>query len=170
MARRLDTSAAGMISEARQSAGISQAVLARRARTSQSRVSSYEAGLVQPLARTLHRLLAVCGPHRPSEALAEKRELILDACQKRGATRVEVFGSIARGEDDVESDVDLLVHFPPGTRRVPSSNGKDCSFLLGLLGLEVEIEGILGVKVDLATPALLRPHVLASATAEAVPL
>ncbi len=159
-----------MISKARQSAGISQSVLARRAHTSQSRVSSYEAGLVQPSARTLNRLLAACRPHKPSETLAEKRALVLDACRKRGVTHVEVFGSIARGEDDGESDLDLLVHFPPGTRRVPSSNGKDCSLLLGILGLEMELEGILGVKVDLATPALLPPNVLAAASVEAIPL
>jgi len=51
----------------------------------------------------------------PSMAqLARRRADILAAAARRGATNVRVFGSVARGEVDVASDVDFLVDFEPG--------------------------------------------------------
>jgi predicted nucleotidyltransferase len=48
------------------------------------------------------------------ELLKEKREAILCTCAKNGARNVRVFGSVARGEADEQSDIDLLVEFDPG--------------------------------------------------------
>ncbi|TMC82834.1 MAG: nucleotidyltransferase, partial [Chloroflexi bacterium] len=48
------------------------------------------------------------------ELLQEKREDILRIAIKRGASNVRIFGSIARGEADAESDIDLLVDLEPG--------------------------------------------------------
>ena len=48
------------------------------------------------------------------QRLREKREEILRLCARYGATDVRVFGSVARGEADVASDVDLIVRFEPG--------------------------------------------------------
>ncbi len=49
-----------------------------------------------------------------NELLQEKREDILRIATKRGASNVRVFGSVARGEADSKSDIDLLVDLEPG--------------------------------------------------------
>lgn len=72
---------------------------------------------------------------------------------------MRVFGSVARGEDTVESDVDVLVD---------ASVLKDG--VIGLIRLRRELEELLGANVDLTTPQLLAPEVAASALAEAIPL
>ena len=50
---------------------------------------------------------------RPSERLAEHRGEVLDLLERFGATNIQVFGSVARGEDTVDSDLDILLDFPP---------------------------------------------------------
>jgi predicted nucleotidyltransferase len=57
---------------------------------------------------------------------------------------VRVFGSIARGEDELSSDIDLLVDFPPGTS------------LLTVIGLEQALRDLLGVAVDVGPADALR--------------
>ncbi len=54
---------------------------------------------------------------------------------------MRVFGSVARGEDRPDSDVDLLADFPPGLS------------LFGLSRLEADREAILGARVDLIPAA-----------------
>jgi uncharacterized protein len=48
------------------------------------------------------------------QSLREKREDILQVAAKHGAGRVRIFGSVARGEADEASDLDLLVEMEPG--------------------------------------------------------
>jgi len=48
------------------------------------------------------------------ELLQEKREDILRIAGRRGASNVRIFGSVARGEADSKSDIDLLVDIEPG--------------------------------------------------------
>ncbi len=48
------------------------------------------------------------------ETLHAKREAINAACRQYGARRIRVFGSVARGEERPDSDIDFLVEFPPG--------------------------------------------------------
>ena len=50
----------------------------------------------------------------PNELLHEKRDDILRVASKRGAYNIRVFGSVARGEADSKSDIDLLVDLEPG--------------------------------------------------------
>jgi predicted nucleotidyltransferase len=92
---------------------------------------------------------------RPSIALASQRDLVLALAAARGADRVRVFGSVARDVDHEGSDIDLLVDVPPGTS------------LLHLVGLQMEIEEALGVKVDLCTESELHPDLKARVLAEA---
>ena len=51
---------------------------------------------------------------RRYDSLVSKREQILAIAARYGARNVRVFGSVVRGEDGPESDVDLLVEFEPG--------------------------------------------------------
>ena len=92
---------------------------------------------------------------RPSQALASKRSAILALAAALGASRVRVFGSVARGSDREGSDLDLLVDLPAGTS------------LLHIVGLQLDIEDALGVKVDLCTERELHPDLKQRILAEA---
>ena len=48
------------------------------------------------------------------ELLKDKREDILRIAAKHGARDVRIFGSVARGEADEKSDIDVLVEMEPG--------------------------------------------------------
>jgi predicted nucleotidyltransferase len=62
---------------------------------------------------------AQCFDHRPTvfmHALIERhREQLLSLARRRGVTNVRVFGSMVRGGERADSDVDLLVTLAPGT-------------------------------------------------------
>jgi uncharacterized protein len=80
---------------------------------------------------------------RPSEILPRHRDTIRRLVLQAGMANPRVFGSVLRGEDSDESDLDILVDPAPRTS------------LLDLAGLEIEIEQRTGVKVDLLTPGCL---------------
>jgi predicted nucleotidyltransferase len=82
---------------------------------------------------------------RPSIALATQREHVLAIAIAHGARNVRVFGSVVTGLDHEGSDLDLLVDMPRGTS------------LLGVVGLQLDIQDALGVKVDLCTERELHP-------------
>ncbi len=86
------------------------------------------------------RILRAAKP-RPSVALASHRDQVLQLAQASHATNVRVFGSVARGQDGPESDVDLLVKFEPGAS------------LFDLVQLSDELEALLGVRVDVISEA-----------------
>ena len=73
------------------------------------------------------------------ELLRERRHEILEVCARNGASDVHVFGSVARGEQDEESDVDLLVAMEGGRS------------LFDLAGLILELEQLLGCPVNVVT-------------------
>ena len=120
---------------AREDAGITQVELARRARTSQSRISSYEKGLVVPTELTQVRLLK-CARRPPAAVLDSRRDEVVAAAARRRLTNVRVFGSVARNEDTLTSDIDLLV--------TPASGAS----LFDLVGFATEVEAFLGYPVD----------------------
>jgi len=111
---------------------LTQAELARRAKTSQAMVARYETGAASPTVRTLARLLhaagrelVLAGPartdrpimHGPMAALLrEHRKEILAAAAAVGASNVRIFCSVARGDETPDSDVDLLVDYPAKER------------------------------------------------------
>jgi predicted nucleotidyltransferase len=92
------------------------------------------------------------------EQLKEKRETILRICAKHGARNVRVFGSVARGEADEQSDIDLLVDMEPGRT------------LLDLGGLLMDLQALLGHNVDVVTKRGLKPRIRERVLAEAVAL
>ena len=61
-------------------------------------------------------------------------------CERYGVARMEVFGSLARGEAQAGSDIDILVTFKPGVR-----GGME------FVGLQQELEALFGRPVDLLT-------------------
>lgn len=95
---------------------------------------------------------------RPSLKLAARRDQVLALAAARGASRIRVFGSIARGIDREGSDIDLLVDVPPKTS------------LLTLIGLQQDLEDALGIKVDLCTESELDSALRGRILAEAQPL
>lgn len=90
--------------------------------------------------------------------LTAKKPRIEALAKKRGLRNLRVFGSVARGDADDASDVDLLVDAEKGTS------------LLDLIGFQRELQELLGRKVDVVTPAGLPPETRSRALAEARPL
>ncbi|MEO9181054.1 MAG: helix-turn-helix domain-containing protein [Acidimicrobiales bacterium] len=129
---------------ARLAARLTQVALARRAGTSQSRLSSYENGSIIPNPSTKRRLLQATR-RLPSEIVDEKRETIIEIAAKNGLSNVRVFGSVARLDDTYESDIDLLV--------TPSSD----TSLLEISAFLLEIEGITGREVDVLSDRTVPP-------------
>lgn len=98
----------------------------------------------------------------PREVLTRRRAEIVSALAERGAHDARVFGSLARGDDDASSDIDLLV--------VLSEERPVGLELLLVLGLSEELSRQLGTRVEVVTPRTLREEVRESAVAEAIPL
>lgn len=86
------------------------------------------------------------------------REQILAIASRHGAYNIRVFGSVARGDDMLSSDVDFLVEMEPGRS------------LFDLGGLLMELKTYLGTEVDVVTVKGLRPRIRSRVLREAIPL
>ena len=95
---------------------------------------------------------------KPSVRLDENREAIRAAVERRRMTNPRVFGSVLRGEDKEDSDLDILVDALPGAS------------LLDLCGLEIDLEALLGVRVEVLTSRSLSKHFRDRVVAEAQPI
>jgi predicted nucleotidyltransferase len=83
---------------------------------------------------------------------------VLSIAASHGATNVRVFGSVARGEDDLSSDVDLLVALEPGRT------------LFDVGGLAFDLAELLGCPVDVVTEGGLQGRFREYVLRDAVPL
>jgi hypothetical protein len=83
---------------------------------------------------------------------------ILSIARAHGASNVCVFGSRARGESREDSDLDLLIDLEEGRS------------LLDLIGIEQDLEDLLGRPVDVLTRRELSPYLRDRVLREAVPL
>ncbi len=92
------------------------------------------------------------------ELVKMKRDDILRTATEYGAYNVRIFGSVARGEADAASDVDLLVDMEAGRS------------LLDLGGLLVDLQTLLGCQVDVVTEQGLRERIRDRVLKEAVAL
>ena len=90
--------------------------------------------------------------------LVGKRGDILRLAERYGACNVRVFGSVARGDAEADSDIDLLVDMQPGRS------------LLDLGGLWWDLNQLLGVHVDVVTEKGLRPRIRERVLREVIPL
>ena len=176
MAKPEDSRAGDLLKRARVSAQLSQTDVARRAGVAQSVISAYESGRREPSLSTLERLVQATGhrlvlelerssdyppglPDTPlGRRLRQRRRSILACAARHGASNVRVFGSTARGEDQPDSDVDLVVELDRKTG------------LFALEALRRELSEILGVSVDVAPSDSLRPRVREEVEREAIPL
>jgi predicted nucleotidyltransferase len=87
-----------------------------------------------------------------------KRETILAIARRYGVRRVRLFGSVVRGEDRPDSDLDVLAEFEDGRS------------LLDLAGFGLDLEDLLGRKVDVVSEGGLSPYIEKRVLREAVPL
>ena len=92
------------------------------------------------------------------DLLQGQRERILQISAKHGAHNIRVFGSFARGEATADSDLDLLVQFEPKRS------------LLDISGLKLELEELLGRKVDIVEPEALHWVIRDEILGQAIPL
>jgi predicted nucleotidyltransferase/DNA-binding XRE family transcriptional regulator len=160
--------------DARRRAGLTQTELARRAGISQSVVSAYESDHRQPALSTLAVLIEATGFDLDIRVTKRKnlsgltgpigrrvrrrRQDLVTVAARHGITNLRLFGSVARGEDRPDSDVDLAADIPAD---------------LGVLGLgrvTDELERILGTHVDLVPADGLKPDVAARVEQDAIRL
>lgn len=149
--------------------------LAARAGVTQSVISAYESGHRQPALAALaalveaadyelvvdvrrqpRRLGRLSGP--AGRLVRRKRRDLVTAAAAHGVTNLRVFGSVARGQDRPDSDVDLLADLPAGMG------------LLGLGRVQAELEAIIGARVDLVPADDLKPEIRARAHQDLVAL
>jgi uncharacterized protein len=164
-----------MLRQARKRAGLSQVELAARAAVTQSVISAYESGQRQPSLPALARLIDAAGyeltlglqelPSRlyrlsgpVGRRVRRHRQALIGAAAAHGVRNLRVFGSVARGEDRPDSDVDLIADLPAGLS------------LFGLGRVESDLEAILGAKVDLIPAADLKPSVRERAERDVIEL
>ena len=95
---------------------------------------------------------------KPSVALDLKRAAVREAASRFHTANPRIFGSVLHGADRDGSDLDLLVDALPGAT------------LFDLGGLQVELEALLGVRVDVLTPGDLPPKFRQQVLAEAQPV
>jgi predicted nucleotidyltransferase/DNA-binding XRE family transcriptional regulator len=167
--------AGALLHQARQRAGLTQAELAEKAGVTQSVISAYESGQRQPSLPVLAALVGATGfelstaVRRPPRRLRNlsgpigqrvrrRRHELVAAAEAHGVTGLVIFGSVARGDDRPDSDVDMLVDIPPGMS------------LLDLARLQADLEAIVGARVDLIPAADLKLGVRARAERDLVAL
>jgi predicted nucleotidyltransferase len=138
-------------------------------------ISAYESGHRQPALPTLAALVDATGyklvmsvrrqPQLMSRLsgpvgrrVRRHRHDVVAAAAAHGVRNLRVFGSVARGQDRPDSDVDLIVDLPAGMS------------LFGLGRVQAELEAILGTWVDLVPAQDLKPGVRARVEHELVAL
>ena len=92
------------------------------------------------------------------DELRARRSEILSLAARYGARNVRVFGSVARGDDRADSDIDFLVEVEPGRS------------LLDVIGFEQDLSELLGRKVEVLTDGGLSPYLQQQILAEAASL
>lgn len=137
-------------------------------------ISAYENGRRQPSLPMLRRLVEAAGQElvidievtRPlapprtqlGRLLLRRQAQLRSVAADHGATNLRLFGSVARGDDRPDSDIDLVADLP------------DTVSLLDLLALRRDLTRVLGAPVDVVPARSLRPEVAAEVEREAISL
>jgi predicted nucleotidyltransferase/DNA-binding XRE family transcriptional regulator len=175
VANTAGSSAGSVLRDARLRAGLTQAQLASRAGVTQSVISAYESGRRQPSLPVLRALIHAAGlelivelrqlPARLEELsgplgvrIRSARRQVIDTATRFDVHNLRVFGSVARGEDGADSDVDLLADLPADLG------------LLGLGRLRAALEEIIGAPVDIVPATDLKPDLRPRIERESVAL
>lgn len=95
---------------------------------------------------------------KPSDALRSHSAAIRGVVEAHRACNARVFGSVVRGRDTEQSDLDILVDPTPQTT------------LMDVAAIQVELEKLLGVSVDVLTPKALPEKIRHIVLAEALPI
>ena len=95
---------------------------------------------------------------KPSAALSANKSRVMEIISRFDVSNPRIFGSVARGEDDEASDIDILV-----------DPGEGITFY-DLARLERELQSVLGCKVDVTTPKGLSSKVTENAAPDLKPL
>lgn len=123
------------------------------------------------LTRTLPDMSAIAGDLKPSDAaggqlsgplgrrIRDLRPKLIAIAQRHGFSNIRLFGSVARGEERADSDIDLLVD--------PPTDGVG---LLGLARFQRDVEQLLGAPVEIVLDVELRPRVAKRVRRELVAL
>ena len=138
-------------------AGMTQSALALAAGVPQPNLSAYENGRRSPSPEVLERIARALR-NRPSVRVGRHREDILSLLAQYHASHPRLIGSVARGEDRPDSDVDLLVDF------------SDDASLLDEVGLRRSLTDLLKVNVDVVASDTLRSNQRDRMLKDAVPL
>ncbi|GAB2623251.1 nucleotidyltransferase family protein [Pseudactinotalea suaedae] len=109
-------------------------------------MSSAAAPLGRPLGGPTGRLVAA------------RRHELREVLRRHGVSNARIFGSVARGDDREGSDLDLLVDLDTGTS------------LVDLVGIQLELEDLLGISVDLIPANGVTERVRSSAESDLMPL
>lgn len=78
---------------------------------------------------------------------SERNKKLVSFLTKQGAKKIGLFGSVARGEERPDSDIDVLVEF------------NEIKSLFEMVGIELDLADILGKKIDLVTEGSLSPYI-----------
>lgn len=92
------------------------------------------------------------------QTLRTRRSEIIGIAKRYGASDIRIFGSVARGDSTESSDLDLIVRFE--SNRTLFDHG----------GLLMDLQDLLGVKVDIIDEEGMRPRFREHAMKEAVAL
>lgn len=82
---------------------------------------------------------------RPSDILRRRHDEVRAVIARYPVRNPRLFGSVARGDDGDESDLDLLVE------------PLETASLFDIAGLELELRDLLGIRVEVTTPGSLPP-------------
>lgn len=86
----------------------------------------------------------------------QKRKEIVSIARKHGVIKIQLFGSVARGNETSSSDIDFLVMF------------KEDRSLFDLIALKYDLEDLLGIKVDVVTEESLHVSIRDQVISEVV--
>jgi uncharacterized protein len=139
----------------RRAVGLTQSQLARAARVPQPNLSAYENGRRAPSPEVLERIKCALAV-RPSERVSQHRDSIRALVAQHHAVAPRIFGSVARGDDEPGSDLDLLVDFTSEAS------------LLDEIGLRLALADLLRVEVDVVAADSLQGQMRERVLGEAV--